>query len=635
MRRLLVFIIALTAWNCSFGQLPELSIFSIDSGLIENADAVIRYHNTSIVRKSKKKAVIKVEYAVTILNRDGKKYARLVLPYDSRKQITKIDGGIYNIFGHLKRKLKKDDIKDYSNFADYTFYADSRVKTANVSSDEYPFTVAYKYNIEVNGLVGIDTWMPLSRPNIALENALLNIETPKELPIRHKEKNAPFDFETTNTDEGIMYSWVLKNLEAYEPESYMPPRKQFLPVVMLAPNTFEYDHTTGDFETWDKYGQWVYGIQHGRQQLPDKTIEAIKQLTSSDTNTRQSIEKIYKYVQQNTRYVNISLGIGGFRPMPAKHVAETGFGDCKALTNFTRACLSATGIDAFYAEIINNKYPDSLDLTFPSINQTNHVILAVPNQNDTIWLECTNQNIPPGHISRTNTNRNALLVTPAGGRIAKTPRLGYPENQVISSLDFSINNQGQASGVARINFHGNSCDPFSGLLKKSEQEKKEWLLKYFLPDEIQLRAFDTESAYDSLYQITLNLELYKDQFAQHIGQRLIFQPMVFHRRDIAHFDDVERIRDFFISMGETHTDTIRYKIPANFKIEFLPDNCESSSDVGSYKLDFDSGDGWIKVSRQLVLKQGLYPKSSYPGIYTFFKSVSDGDQSSIILKMAD
>lgn len=117
--------------------------------------------------------------------------------------------------------------------------------------------------------------------------------------------------------------------------------------------------------------------------LPSLAREKIKELVKDATNDREKVKILYDYLGQSTRYVSIQLGIGGYQPLFASEVFKTGFGDCKALSNYLKAMLSVVGIPSYYAGIKADGTEKRLYPDFPNFNQMNHVILQVPLAADT------------------------------------------------------------------------------------------------------------------------------------------------------------------------------------------------------------------------------------------------------------
>ena len=99
-------------------------------------------------------------------------------------------------------------------------------------------------------------------------------------------------------------------------------------------------------------------------------------LTAHCSTDREKVKAIYDYLAKTTRYVSIQLGIGGLQPIAASDVCRTGFGDCKGLSNYTRAMLKEIGIPSTYTVISTTN--ERLLPDFSSANQMNHVILQVP-----------------------------------------------------------------------------------------------------------------------------------------------------------------------------------------------------------------------------------------------------------------
>ena len=153
--------------------------------------------------------------------------------------------------------------------------------------------------------------------------------------------------------------------------------------------------------------------------------EMLAQMLVIVTNKQEQIKILYHYLQDETRYVNISIKTGGLKPFPAAFVTEKKYGDCKALTNYMKAMLSHIGITSYYSKIFAADAVKNIDKSFPS-QQFNHVILCVPFEKDTIWLDCTSKG-PFNYLGTFTQNRDAYIIKKNSSFFAKTPVLKFKD----------------------------------------------------------------------------------------------------------------------------------------------------------------------------------------------------------------
>ncbi|RZL40436.1 MAG: hypothetical protein EOO93_31130, partial [Pedobacter sp.] len=205
---------------------------------------------------------------------------------------------------------------------------------------------------------------------------------------------------------------------------------------------------------------------------------------------KEKMQILYQHLQQNTRYVSVQLGIGGFKPILAEKVAQVNYGDCKALSNYMKALLKEAGINSNLV-VIGNGRPE-LNKSYSSIGQANHMILVVPNSKDTTFLECTSQNYPMGYIGYDNADRNVLMVIENGGQLIRTPKYRSLDNYQVRKTRIQL----AEDGIATINVkstYGSAQyeDNLSNLLSEPTELRKVALQSIDFPDtELQQIKFE-------------------------------------------------------------------------------------------------------------------------------------------------
>jgi len=612
----------------------HMSVTSIEDSLIEGSSAVIRFHHTRYERTALDRYEKTIHYAVTVLNTEGEDMARLRINYDRNSEVSEIQGKVYNELGIETGKLKKKDIEDYANNASFTLFSDDRVKTAAPAINGFPYTVEYNYTVKYKQVVGFPTWMPLPGFQVSCQNADLEIRTPKKWGLRHMELNGDFNFTEDHTEDVSTYRWSMSGLKPVVRESGLPNYLDFMPAVYLTPLDIAYETSTGSFNSWQDYGFWVYGLIQGRDIIPENRIQELRLMTDTISIKRDKVKAVYQYMQARTRYVNVSLGIGGFQPITAAEVDQKGYGDCKALTNYTRALLKSVGIKSFYAEIGSGsnrelKYPD-----FASVYQTNHVILCVPDESDTIWLECTSQTIPFGYIGKSNSDRYALLVTENGGVLARTTKYEYQGNRRESRTHVKLDPQGNARVSVSTEFRNGEFEAIDGLLSQSHREQQDALLEYLPMEGFQMESLNLEQKEDNQAVAQLDIVGTVGRLAVKAGTRLLIRPT--YNFSYTNFGQLSENRavDYHVDVGYVHQDSFNISIPEGYTLEKLPEDVSLEACGGSYQLTYRQKENAVFIYRKLSVYSGTYTKSQFEDINTFRNTLNRADRKRIVLKVA-
>ncbi len=599
----------------------------IADSLKQNANAVIRFSHTTYERTAIDKYKETIHCAITVLNSKGNSFSEIKVGYDQNSKVTDIWAIGYNNKGVRVKETKKKDFIDVAAFDGFSLFTDARLKYFSWELPVYPYTIEYSYTIENTGIVAFSGWNPQEYYNLSVENASLTYKTIPDLSFNVKIPENKY--ETTESSEPPFRttSWQAKNIKAetYEELSESPS------AVLLSPNKISFEGSYGDFSDWKGLGLWSYRLIQGRDILPVATIEKIKQLTANLPTEKDKIKAVYQYMQNKTRYVNVALGIGGFQPIMASEVDAKGYGDCKALSNYTKALLSTIGIESFYTVIGSGSSREIVYPDFASINQANHVILCVPQATDTVWLECTSQKMPFGNISTSNSDRYALLITPEGGKLVKTPVYKTDLNTVQAKAEYEIGADASIKFNYQAEFNHSEFEDVFGLIQASAKDQKDFLLENIgIPSPtIEQFSFADESA--DIARGTMKLNGSALKYATKMGKRVLLPiNYVLDNTTISSISD-KRTRNLYRRIGFSYSDQLIIKLPANYTIENIPANSEFNSVFGTYSLSYQKSEKSILITRKLALKAGVFKKESFAEINIFLKNISKADKDKIIL----
>lgn len=608
----------------------QYSSATISPELKENANIVVRLQEDDIQVKSKGSAVIRNHYVYTVLNSGGDKYAEFVTHYDKLRKIVSVDGNLYDANGIKIRSIKKGEIKDYSNTSENDLADDSRIKHHSFSHRIYPYTIEYESVVEYDGIFYLPAWIPVFSENISVEKSILKVTAPSDYQLRYKAYNYKNEPVISRIKDNSEYNWEISQYTAVKKEVYSPSWHEITPSVLLAPSAFEMQRYEGTMNSWQEFGTFMYKLNAGRDQLPSGIKQKVHQLTDGLTDNRQKINTLYKYLQQNTRYISIQLGIGGWQTLDAGFVAGNGYGDCKALTNYMYALLKEAGIKSYPALISAGSSEDPLISDFTS-NQFNHVILCVPQVKDSIWLECTSQSAQPGYLGSFTGNRQALLVDEKASALVWTPAYSAKDNIQVRNIKAVINEEGLLQANVETRYSAIQQDDLDILLKMSSKDQlAEHMRNKFDLSSYEVENFSHEKDKQTLPAIQEKVSLKVKNFASVSGKRLFINPNILSVTSFKIKDAANRKFDFDIKLSFTDLDSVVIDIPAGYKPESVPKDVNISLPSAQYRSSIKLDQGKIIYTRFYMQSVTRIPVSKTAEVTDFFDKKYKSDHSRIV-----
>ena len=602
-----------------------VACFNVIPSFAEIPDAVLVNQQTCLSVRNNKLYITR-SYELRINNRLGEKYTEISIPYSKMNKVSKIEGYIKDENGVIIKKLKSGDIIERSTMQDFSFYEDNFVKEFSLIHNIYPYTLCYSYQLQEDEFYCIDEWMPVINSDIPTLKASLTLDVPTDYKISfssHLIDSVKMDTLETR----IKYSWMTSYSKQYEPEIFSPEKSMNFPEVDIVPVKFKYDQE-GSFASWEKYGNWEYRLMDGLNILPEDEQRTISSLITGIKDDKEKVRILYHYMQDATRYINISVKTGGMKPYPASYVAINKYGDCKALSNYFRSVLSFVGIKSFYSDVQADRQIKKTDLTFPS-QQFNHIIVYVPLPKDTLWLDCTSDG-PFNYLGTFTQNRLAFLIDKDDSHFKKTPALST--NDVLESRTIHIHSESENDITA--DFHtvskGESYDLLSGLSSSvSDSRRSQYIRNNIIASGFDLKDYQLiPSNRDSTF-ITLNYTAKGNKFYKKYGNEILIPLLPF---SIPAFKDPKnRKNPVQLNYPVFKQDSIVYEIPVGYNVSGMPKEQTIHSVFGNYSIHCHQYQNSVVVFKSFILNAGEYPLSQYKDFYGFVKKAYDSENYSYIV----
>ena len=571
--------------------------------------------------------------AVCILNQNARSYNSFYIPYRKGESVNRFDATIYDANGKMVKKLKNTDIKDMSSVSDFSLFEDDRIKLAEFTHNEYPYTLVFEYEKNVNGLFNYPTKIFQRHEKSTVIKSTIQMIIPGDYKLRYREFNLKNKVSINREKWRQIFRWEETHIMPEQDHDLMPHPKYYERMLKLAPLDFSEGGYKGNLDSWKNYGFWVKSLNDGRDQLSDLTKQNILNLVKDAKNDKEKVKILYNYMQNKTRYVSVQKGIGGYQPFTADYVDSKGYGDCKALSNYMYSLLKAVGIKSYYTDVQAGTAADEIFNDFPS-NQFNHDILCVPMQNDTIWLECTSQKQPFNFLGSFTDDRHVLLVTDDGGKLVKTPRYPKEINTQFRKAMVDIDAEGNAKAVINTVFSGLQYENRPGLSDMSVKDRNEALNKIYPVSGMIINSCQYTENKDEIPSVTEKLDISFPKYAS-ISSKRMFIKLNQLNTDINVPKNEERKIPFQLRSEFIDIDTVQFTIPSTYSIESMPKEVALNTKFGSYSFSVLQKDNVFTCIRKYSSEKGTFDASDYKAYYEYKKQISLANKAKLVFIRKD
>ena len=607
----------------------------ITPNLTKNANAVVRLDEMNIHIISKTKMTVALKRVVTVLNKYGANSTHTYIGYDDDRKINSLQAIVYNQLGKQIDKFREKDFTDVRAVDGSTLYSDSRVKYLDYTAISYPYTVEFTYEYTTSNTGELSpSWYFLDGFYTSMEKSKYTvIYDSEDLKPEIKEVNIEGVDVKKTVNPGIS-TYVASNIVALKKESLSPSFTKIAPKLLIRPVNFTYGGYYASIHNWQDLGKWMYSkLLVDRDELPESTKDVIRSLTKDATTDIEKARIVYKYVQENTRYISVQVGIGGMQPIAAIDVDRVKYGDCKGLSNYTMALLDVVGVTAYYTHVEAGNDKVDFEKDFASLADGNHVILAVESNGKYYWIDCTSQIHPFGFLGDFTDGRLVHVIKPDGGELVQTQAYVNEDNYQKTNANVVLSNNGDLSADLELVTKGIQYDNrFSLEVKNFDDVHKHYKSYWSYINNLNVGKYSFNNNVDDI-AFTEKLGVKATNYASISGERILFVPNVFNKNN--NVPDRVRTRKlpFEVQRGYLDEDEFVISIPSDYKVEAMPNATNVDNEFGTYKtsLQLSVDEMSITYKRTLLIKEGFYSKEKYNSYRDFRKKISLTDNAKIVL----
>ena len=529
---------------------------------------------------------------------EGKEY------FNSKDIVTKFEAYSLIPENNKYKKLLVNNIKKSSEFDDNLYYDDSFCFSFN-----FPATGKGVKRCTYSESTIRDPYYPIIfyfAGYLPIDEAELTITIPQTMKINFQLFGGNVsEVNETQTEKGnqVIYRWVSHQPKVKDRDFMAPSVRYFRPHLIAQLASYNTNgQTTNYMANLDDLSQWLHSKIDG---LNDTITPELKLITDSITHgitdQTEKVRAIYKWVQNNIKYIAIEDGENGFIPRKASLVLKRRYGDCKDKTSLLTTMIRAIGEKADFVSVGTRDLPYRYS-EFPTIAVANHMVAVWWKNGIPVVLDGTTRHFRLEDIPAQIQGKEGLIECKDGGfKIYEIPIADCALNSQTDTLNLVVNGdlligkgKTSATGETRVNLI------YRLERKDTKQQQDYWPAAIFSSsDKLSVSDIETTSLPGENYQLHVGFAFQLPDYITRQDKNIYVNMNI--ERMLSGLDvKTDRVIPIEVESRWKHQVVYRLQIPENMQVSYLPEPTNFSNPKFGFSQTYEQS------KHEIILNTHIY-----------------------------
>lgn len=441
---------------------------------------------------------------------------------------------------------------------------------------------------------------------IPVVNNEMTISFPQSMSVKYILKGLNTDkiiFTESKRGKEITYKFQVKDMGPLQNYGDAPGSAYYAPHVLFYIE--KYKNTQGDEIAYLADNNALYKLNYSfvkdiNKEVGPELKRIVDSLTHGVVSQEDKARRIYKWVQEQIKYIAFEAGMEGFVPRDANLVCSRRFGDCKDMTSILVVMLNTAGVPAYYTWIGTRSLPYAYsEIPLPIV--ANHMICAIQLKKDEfIFLDGTDATcffgIPSSHIQE----KEAMIgLGPDQYKIVTVPSPSKSVNILTDTCLLEFTDKGISGSITQHTSGYFSMNTRSILNYYSEKEKEEYVKNRFKrgSNKFQLANYQIAGkAEKENVTLTANFEL--QNYARKLGDEWYINLNLLKLYEHEEIDFPKRTIPMEFDFRFIKRYVTILTIPEGYKVTYLPKGKSFRNAIWGFDLQYEQKNNKIIMTQE-------------------------------------